>query len=1120
MVSIVVFETQDVFAIKGEGVSNSEVSSSKICGDQLCDEPMTTEEKIRQYLAQLAKKQEDERAFGQGRFQIGGVSAQARQQTLTPEQELLVNTYVIQKWNEVAMSYLLKIKNFEENKLDELVQEAWDNYSKTRDIDNQKQAMMLQEHYIQTVSDASRAVSILKITQDNVQKAFDAAKKAGLGIIILEASTLEPTEKLEQITKINSIEKYFAAIKEAKSAEQKAIAEMRSFLFDLGKDVKHASSYPEFIKANLVQLQIELSVPGFVSEIKSIEIPFWIKNNAEWWADGKISDQDFMKGIEYLMNEGIINIDEDSQIVTLQLIHDSDTTQSAGIPEWIKNNAEWWANDQISEDEFVKVIEYLIQIGKISIDSETIIPPLPSSAIVRPNEEVTIQSEDSRITVFFPVGSVDKEVEASITWLNEEKWSDKMKETGKIGTVYNLEPSDVIFKKPVGITMYLVIDELPPIDLENGFPVPLPAIMLGDGSIEILSDSDVEINTHERVIILKGKANHFSKPFALGTTLNVKMDPPQIPEQIPVGTWFDAKVVITNNVPSYSYELESPKIIPLASRPVETYDQEIPNFNVVGGTTTKIPLEYICNWEGTGWYGAKVTVKDPFGNSYSAKAWGKVFCRDHTPGEERTVILRNKIGTSNAEIPSGGIVPQFELELKYPKEWHVGTTPFNVIIYLNDLTDTGRDYRVFTQRMIITTHIENDILTDPDPTPPPVFSTISQRANEYLNCLQKGTGEFIIDAHIPAWIVDRDGKKIRDVSDRVIKRGTVDCLKDKTQDATGLEGPKDISIEQSTPRIQINTDLDIKHPRKVKVSSTFKIKYSFTDTSIFPTEHKIKNVIQLKTAVRGAISDFVPGTPPLTGSATSQSSEEYFKCNELGTGKFWSIGDITSRISGPQLNTQEIKRFAIEYKIECVDEKKSDDKHGLLDGKKSKEMYASVIDSLEDPNDGYVLISQIDTSVFDSEEKTITSEDTDGDGIPDERDQCLTEPETYNKYQDEDGCPDTIVSTVHVADGTVDWIFEGGEEFPVFVFEILDESQKPVSGATVTVRISYSVSNETLPIQASKETDQNGFVKFRDESQCGKSAAWVTGVTGENIEFNSSLGVGSNKVENDWGFAC
>ncbi len=32
--------------------------------------------------------------------------------------------------------------------------------------------------------------------------------------------------------------------------------------------------------------------------------------------------------------------------------------------------------------------------------------------------------------------------------------------------------------------------------------------------------------------------------------------------------------------------------------------------------------------------------------------------------------------------------------------------------------------------------------------------------------------------------------------------------------------------------------------------------------------------------------------------------------------------------------------------------------------------------------------------------------DTDGDGIPDSRDKCPTKPETYNGYQDEDGCPD------------------------------------------------------------------------------------------------------------------
>jgi hypothetical protein len=33
--------------------------------------------------------------------------------------------------------------------------------------------------------------------------------------------------------------------------------------------------------------------------------------------------------------------------------------------------------------------------------------------------------------------------------------------------------------------------------------------------------------------------------------------------------------------------------------------------------------------------------------------------------------------------------------------------------------------------------------------------------------------------------------------------------------------------------------------------------------------------------------------------------------------------------------------------------------------------------------------------------------DSDGDGIVDSKDQCPTQPETYNGYQDADGCPDT-----------------------------------------------------------------------------------------------------------------
>ena len=37
-------------------------------------------------------------------------------------------------------------------------------------------------------------------------------------------------------------------------------------------------------------------------------IPYWIKNNAGWWADGLIDDEDFIVGIEYMVKEGIIKV--------------------------------------------------------------------------------------------------------------------------------------------------------------------------------------------------------------------------------------------------------------------------------------------------------------------------------------------------------------------------------------------------------------------------------------------------------------------------------------------------------------------------------------------------------------------------------------------------------------------------------------------------------------------------------------------------------------------------------------------------------------------------------------------------------------------------------------------
>ena len=88
---------------------------------------------------------------------------------------------------------------------------------------------------------------------------------------------------------------------------------------------------------------------------ETTNVPNWIKNNAGWWADGLIDDSAFLQGIQYLIKEGIMVIPPTET---------TDTSQSdQQVPAWIKNTAGWWADDKISEIEFVNGLQYLIKVG-------------------------------------------------------------------------------------------------------------------------------------------------------------------------------------------------------------------------------------------------------------------------------------------------------------------------------------------------------------------------------------------------------------------------------------------------------------------------------------------------------------------------------------------------------------------------------------------------------------------------------------------------------------------------------------------------------------------------------------------------------------------------------------
>jgi len=91
------------------------------------------------------------------------------------------------------------------------------------------------------------------------------------------------------------------------------------------------------------------------------EIPAWVKSNAGWWADGTISDGEFLSGIEFLIKDGIITVSPTG----------TSSQTSDGVPAWVKSNAGWWADGTISDGEFVNGIQHLVKSGLVSVSTST-----------------------------------------------------------------------------------------------------------------------------------------------------------------------------------------------------------------------------------------------------------------------------------------------------------------------------------------------------------------------------------------------------------------------------------------------------------------------------------------------------------------------------------------------------------------------------------------------------------------------------------------------------------------------------------------------------------------------------------------------------------------------------
>jgi len=130
---------------------------------------------------------------------------------------------------------------------------------------------------------------------------------------------------------------------------------MCSYITSPGDEKKWCDSFAIYLTElwKLTQNQNQVS-----TNVVNQEIPSWIKNTAGWWSDGMISEFEFLKGIEFLINNNIIQVKVTSQ-----------SSSSEPVPDWVKNNAKWWSDGSIDDKSFYQGIEYLVNKGILQVET-------------------------------------------------------------------------------------------------------------------------------------------------------------------------------------------------------------------------------------------------------------------------------------------------------------------------------------------------------------------------------------------------------------------------------------------------------------------------------------------------------------------------------------------------------------------------------------------------------------------------------------------------------------------------------------------------------------------------------------------------------------------------------
>ena len=101
--------------------------------------------------------------------------------------------------------------------------------------------------------------------------------------------------------------------------------------------------------------------PEISQNLEEEKVPKWFKDIVKWWTLEKINDKEFLKILEHMIKNKLIQVPENATFENLKELK---------MLSWIRNNLDLWSQGNISNNEFYKNVNWLHENNFIKIKND------------------------------------------------------------------------------------------------------------------------------------------------------------------------------------------------------------------------------------------------------------------------------------------------------------------------------------------------------------------------------------------------------------------------------------------------------------------------------------------------------------------------------------------------------------------------------------------------------------------------------------------------------------------------------------------------------------------------------------------------------------------------------